>query len=158
MKKKRRSHMRGLVARLKSDEAFSFALACRLLDNIVENPVTGCWEWQRRVKSNGNGGEPYGVLCVRLPGVPHPVPFRVHVLAWILFRGPCNAGHVRAHECDNTLCCNPAHIEQKTQQHNVNDSMTRGRHSSFKNLKYFGTLGDRATRFDARAPGPDCPF
>jgi hypothetical protein len=36
--------------------------------------------------------------------------------------------------------------------------MTRGRHSSFKNLKYFGTLGDRTTRFDARAPGPDCPF
>ena len=144
--------MLGLVARLKSDEAFAFALACRLLDNIVENPVTGCWEWQRRVKSNGNGGEPYGVLCVRLPGVPHPVPFRVHVLASVLFNGPVNHRHVRAHNCDNTICCNPAHIEQKSQRDNINDSVGRYRHNSWKNKKYFESLGD------ARAPGPDVPF
>lgn len=152
MKRKRKRHLRLLIDRLRADESFAFALARRLLDNIIEDPLTGCWEWQRRLARNGSGGEPYGMLCVRLPGVAHPVPFRVHVLSWILFRGPFNARHDRAHECDNTVCCNPAHIESKSRADNIGDSVTRYRHSAYKNLKYFGTLGDR------RVPGPDCPF
>lgn len=150
--RKRKSHLRRLLARLCADEGFAFALERRLLGNILEDPFTGCWEWQRRLAGNSSGGDLYGMLSVRLPDIAHPVPFRVHVLASVLFNGPVDYRQVRAHRCDNTLCCNPEHIESKSQSDNINDSISRFRHSSWKNLNYFGSLGDR------RAPGADVPF
>lgn len=111
--------------------------------NVLIDPVTGCWEWQRRRDPQG-----YGMLVVRVNG-HGPIPFRVHVLSWILFNGKFSGRLVRAHQCNNPPCCNPQHIEQKPQVENYGDSIDRGSH---KNSRYFDTLGD------ARAPGPDVPF
>lgn len=143
---RRSNHLAALLARLKSDEAFAFTLSSRLCSNVLVDPLTLCWEWQRRRDPCG-----YGMLAVRLNG-GRPVPFRVHVLAWILFRGRAISKHVRAHTCDNPPCCNPDHIESKTTQGNHDDALERYRHTSWKTRKYFESHGDKG------APGPNVPF
>lgn len=142
---KGKRHIRRLIERLRKDEGFALALRARLQDNVLACPITDCWEWQRRKDPAG-----YGMLAIRING--KPVPFRAHVLAWILFQGTFSGKLVRAHRCDNPSCCNPDHIQQKPEAGNHEDAMERYRHSSYKNFKYFETLGDR------RAPGPDVPF
>lgn len=147
----RKKALSALVRRLREDEPFAFMLRARLINGVHIDLASGCWEWQRRSKPNGTG-ERYGVLTARVPGFTNPQPFAVHVLAWVLFGGKLNARHVRAHTCDNPICCNPAHIEQKTQSENISDCADRYRHNSFKRTRYYETLGDRG------APGPDVPF
>lgn len=143
---KGKRHVRRLIERLVRDERFALALYSRLLRNVLECPLTGCWEWQRRRDPDG-----YGRLTVRVNG-GSPVAFRVHVISWILFGGKFSARLVRAHKCDNPPCCRPDHIEQKSNAGNIDDSRARYRHSSYKNFKYYESLGDRG------APGPDVPF
>lgn len=136
---RRKNHLKVLLARLKGDEAFAHSLRARLRANVLENPLTGCWEWQRRLDPKG-----YGMMAVRLNG-GRPVPFRVHVLAWILYRGSINVRQVRAHRCDNPSCCNPDHIEQKSTQGNHDDALDRFRHTSWKTKKYYDSLADDAS-------------
>lgn len=147
---RRKNHLKALLARLKRDEPLAFRLSARLLSNVLVDPVTGCWEWQRRRNRDG-----YGMLAVRVNG-GDPVPFGVHVIAWLLFRGRILARHVCSHSCDNPPCCNPDHIESKTTQGNHDDALDRYRHTSWKTKKYYESLGDRA-RYSG-APGPDVPF
>ena len=141
-----KNHLKALLARLKRDESFAFALSSRLLSNVLVDPIIGCWEWQRRLNRDG-----YGQLAVRVNG-GDPVPFGVHVLAWILFRGRIVRGNHHSHTCDNPPCCNPDHIESKSVQGNHDDALDRFRHTAWKTKKYYDSLGDRG------APGPDVPF
>lgn len=40
--------------------------------------------------------------------------------------GPCPAGLVVRHKCDNRLCVNPEHLEYGTQGDNLNDRKAHG--------------------------------
>lgn len=44
---------------------------------------------------------------------------RTHILAYELLVGPVPLGKVLHHHCENPPCCNPAHLEPKTQQENI---------------------------------------
>lgn len=149
-----------LVRRLKDDEAFALALYDRFSRSFHIDELTGCWEWQRRLDSNG-----YGMLSLRL-GRDHPEPVRAHVLAWVLYAGRFDRRLVRAHKCDNRRCCNPSHLEQKPVSGNCADAMERGRHSCYKNFKYMRELDREIFRekwfrqfgTDPGAAGADVPF
>ena len=76
-----------------------------------------CWPWQAGRISYG-----YGSFTVngRL--------ILAHRFSWSLANGR-DAGEARVlHSCDNPPCCNPAHLHLGTQQDNIDEMMSRGRH------------------------------
>jgi hypothetical protein len=74
------------------------------LRNYTVNPETGCWEWGGYVAENGYGR-------ISDPSLPsgqkiqwaHRYFYRVHV-------GPIPERYEIDHECQNTICVNPAHL------------------------------------------------
>ncbi|AIT13642.1 HNH endonuclease [Salmonella phage BP12A] len=79
----------------------------------------GCWEWTGAVNSKGYGqvwcGESKKTLyCHR-----------------VMSEAP--TGTTVLHSCDNTLCCNPAHLSIGTPLENSEDMVSKGRsHKGYK--------------------------
>jgi len=76
----------------------------------------GCWEWQGYRHPKG-----YGDMSYRSTN------WRVHRLAYFLFKGPIPAGMVICHTCDNRPCCNPDHLFPGTIDTNNKDMAAKGR-------------------------------
>jgi hypothetical protein len=53
---------------------------------------------------------------------------RAHRVAWMLAYGQPSTGMHILHRCDNPSCVNAEHLYVGTNQDNVNDMMSRGRH------------------------------
>lgn len=88
----------------------------------------GCWEWQRAKNRKGYGQFKYlGTLYIAhrfLLQIEGKIPDGYHVL----------------HKCDNPSCVSPKHLWVGTNQENVDDKMSKGRHrfgstSGYKNGK-----------------------
>lgn len=80
----------------------------RFWDLVSPEPMGGCWLWLGALNRTS-----YGVF--RLDGGAR-LAHRVSVAA---ARGPLDSALVLDHRCRNTLCVNPAHIEQVTQRENT---------------------------------------
>lgn len=78
----------------------------------------GCWLW---TGSTSNG---YGQLSIRSM---RKRPFRAHVLAYELDKGPVPAGLMVRHTCHVRNCVNPAHLEVGTAWDNADDNVRAGR-------------------------------
>lgn len=52
----------------------------------------------------------------------------VHRLGWTMARGPIPTGMVLCHSCDNPSCVNIDHLRVGTQNDNVQDMVSKGRH------------------------------
>ena len=89
----------------------------RIVDNVVVDPDSGCWLWQRT--TNGRG---YGNMRAGSRGV-----VRSHRIAYEVFVGPIPDGMVVCHKCDQPLCCNPEHLFADTQANNMRDAVKKGR-------------------------------
>lgn len=81
---------------------------------------SGCWEWKGSRNDFG-----YGLVTVTRQGL---LGERAHRLMFERANGPIPAGLVVRHKCDNPPCVNPDHLELGTQQQNVDDMVSRGRH------------------------------
>jgi hypothetical protein len=88
----------------------------RLKRDVTVSTHTGCWIW------TAGRSEGYGVAwdAARRRSV------RVHQLVYEMKVGPVPDGLVLDHQCRNTLCCNPEHLEAVTQGENVRRGESAG--------------------------------
>jgi hypothetical protein len=81
----------------------------------------GCWPWTGHVNTTGYGMVQFGGRGMVATRVAHMLTHRESV-----------EGLVMAHRCDNPICVNPAHLMAVTQQDNMIDMVTKGRHGMHK--------------------------
>lgn len=93
----------------------------RLLEHIVVNNVTGCWEWVG-CKRRGYG---HTIIGSRKDGTRKTIA--AHRLSYLIFHGEIPAGMEVCHKCDNPSCINPEHLFAGTRQDNVDDRERKGR-------------------------------
>jgi len=87
-----------------------------ILDNVTQDPVTKCWNWNLN-KSKGYGRARHLGKVVQ-----------VHCAAYTLWTGnQISEGLFGCHKCDNRACCNPDHIFIGTQSQNLQDASSKGR-------------------------------
>lgn len=104
-------------------------------DRIIANSVlsqermfdgTSCWEWTGQRKLN-RASKWYGYISIRVHGVVKSL--LVHRVVLKVFKGRyLSSRDVGKHLCNNTLCCNPAHLVGGTQSSNVRQCVREGRH------------------------------
>lgn len=85
----------------------------------MADPESGCWLWQKSRGSHGYGQIGTGGARTELA---HRVAFEVY------HKEPSNF-KVVMHSCDNRQCCNPEHLSEGTYTDNLNDALSKGRHS-----------------------------
>jgi hypothetical protein len=89
----------------------------RLLNKVIVNEITDCWEFQ-----GGKNNIGYGMMRdgdkMR---TTHRVSYEEHNNIKI------PTGLVVMHSCDNKICCNPAHLSVGTHKDNSQDMIRKGR-------------------------------
>ena len=92
------------------------ALLARFWAKVDQRGTEDCWPWTGSCDAKG-----YGSFWNR-GGTT-----RAHRLCWDITNGPAGSRHV-LHRCDNPRCCNPRHLWLGSNQDNVDDKMSKGRH------------------------------
>lgn len=87
----------------------------------------GCWEWAGGLMWDG-----YGAFHRDGDG---SVKQRAHRISWEYSNGPIPSGMLVCHRCDNPRCVRPEHLFLGTDQDNVDDMMSKGRHASHNSRK-----------------------
>lgn len=119
------------MARYKGDCG---TLLDRLLNKIVINEVTDCWEFQ-----GGKNNIGYGMIRDdKKMRTTHRVSYEEHI-------GPIPIGLVVMHSCDNPICCNPNHLSVGTHQQNTDDMIKKNRHNPWGGASY-GMTGKKQPR------------
>jgi hypothetical protein len=109
-----------------------YTLLERLLNNIIIDNVTDCWEWQGGKQNIG-----YGMIRdENKMRTTHRVSYEEH-------KGPIPKGLCVMHSCDNPICCNPAHLSLGTHKQNMQDMFAKGRAKLFGGT---GMLGKKQPR------------
>ena len=84
-----------------------------------------CWPWTAS-RRGGRCGKAYGAF-----GLSPKEPIYAHRMAYALAQNidprSLPRGLVIRHKCDNSICCNPRHLEPGTQKDNARDMVERGR-------------------------------
>jgi len=76
-----------------------------------------CWLWQGARQATGHGR-------MRVPGDPTRW-IAAHRMAWFLTNGSLPLGVLDHAVCDNPPCVNPSHLEDTTQQRNIQRAYDR---------------------------------
>lgn len=84
-----------------------------------------CWPWTGRSCKRPGSACYYGVAYTVSKGHRRDRP--AHRVAYALHYGSASPSLVR-HTCDNSTCCNPAHLEPGSPADNIADAVRRGRH------------------------------
>lgn len=89
----------------------------RILRNVSVDCL-GCWNWTLSTNPKGYGRTRLG--SERL----------AHRAAWKIWNGKITGGSCVLHRCDNTGCCNPAHLFLGSRLDNNKDMMNKRRSSN----------------------------
>lgn len=85
-----------------------------------------CWPWTAAL-AGGRDGESYGYFRISQPRRQ----VYAHRFAYCDSNGvdirSLDSSTVVRHRCDNTICCNPAHLEPGIQKDDAQDMVVRGR-------------------------------
>jgi hypothetical protein len=92
------------------------AEAARFWSKVEVGSPDACWPFKDRLSSLGYGQIRHAGKRVM-----------AHRIAYMDSVGPIANGLVVRHRCDNSMCCNPAHLQLGTQKDNVHDAISRGR-------------------------------
>lgn len=79
-------------------------------DKVNVDATTGCWVWNKSTR------EGYGQLMV------NGYPWTAHRYSYTLANGPIPDNLLVRHQCNNRLCCNPAHLTVGSHKDNWHDS------------------------------------
>ena len=100
----------------------------KLWSKIRKGGLNECWPWIGCVIKTPSGNC-YGRLEFRVG--PRSLDRKVQVVASKLVyeevNGPLPPGRETCHKCNNSLCCNPAHLYAGTHQENMDDMKLSGR-------------------------------
>ena len=102
----------------------------RELELFWERVVIGgpgeCWEWTGARLPSG-----YGFITrnLKIDGRRKGVTIYAHRMSYEIHNGEIPEGLQALHSCDNPSCPNPDHLFIGTQQDNVDDMMSKGRHN-----------------------------
>jgi len=97
----------------------------RILEQISEDEITGCWVWNGYLDPDGYGQISYGGKTVR-----------THKIMYELKNGVIPRGMSAGHLCDDKYpkdcilyrkCCNPGHIKPMTNKENIQRASELGR-------------------------------
>lgn len=97
-----------LYPRIASMNFLDARLGQRFWNKVIPEPNSGCWIWTAATNADGYGR-------FRIDGRK----YQAHRVAYEASAGRINEGHEIDHTCRNTLCVNPAHLEQVTHLVNV---------------------------------------
>ena len=78
---------------------------------------SGCWEWTGT--KSGNDEAIYGRISYGRDSNGKAILAMAHRVSYLLHKGELIDGHHIHHECRNTLCVNPEHLEQLTPEEHV---------------------------------------
>jgi hypothetical protein len=99
----------------------------RLLDKVIVNQTTDCWEFQ-----GGKNNIGYGMIRDnKKMRTAHRVSYEEHI-------SKIPAGLCVMHSCDNPICCNPKHLSLGTHKQNTQDMFSKGRAKPFGFTKLKG--------------------
>lgn len=90
----------------------------RFFKRIQIDEKTQCWNW---IGANCGSSCSYGTM------INGGKMVKSHRYAYEKFKGAIPDGLIVRHRCDNSLCCNPEHLEVGTHKDNAQDSIKRGR-------------------------------
>lgn len=79
-----------------------------------------CWPWKGSLGGRPSDRRPY-FSCQNKRWIAYR-------LVYILSHGPLDEKELVRHKCDNSICCNPAHLEKGTHAQNEQDKIERQRH------------------------------
>jgi len=105
----------------------------RIWAKIDRGAENACWPW---LGSRSGSGLGYGQVWVNGKNQ------RVTRQLWAMQFGKIPAGYLVLHNCDNSICCNPAHLRLGTHQDNMDDMASKGRRVTFAGKSH--TLETRA--------------
>lgn len=103
----------------------------------IEIDEGGCWNWR-----GSHSNDMYGTIRVG------EKVWRTHRVTYTVANGPIPRGKVVRHACDNTRCCNPAHLLIGDHEDNAQDQKDRDRHA-----RRVLTPEERARIVDMRCSG-----
>ena len=86
-----------------------------VLDRCDVDFNTGCWNWRK--STDGRYGQAY-IFGKK---------FKSHVVSVWAFGIKYKKHHITSHKCNNTKCCNPAHLEAVPQWENIKYCYSQGR-------------------------------
>ena len=80
-------------------------------NNVIIDPVTQCWNWNKSITSAG-----YGQFK------RNKKYWTTHTFVYTQIYGEIPEGNIIRHICHNRKCCNPNHLIIGTHKDNYNDS------------------------------------
>lgn len=100
-----------------------------------------CWPWTGDATTNP-AGQRYGSFYNKGRRL------RAHRVSWELHNNrPVPTGLLVRHKCDNSICCNPAHLEIGTHKDNAHDRYERGRDNHARGTRHgIAKLNEAAVR------------